>query len=174
MNIQAALLKEHSKRNTEAIVAYIGDDAARFKELIQVFSLPEYRLVQRASWPLSYIVARHPQLLSPYWDTLFALLKQQPHPAFKRNLLRTIRELPVIPEQQHSRVIDVCMDAITNMHEPAAIRVFAIYIMGKLCKTYPELGNELMLMLEPLMEDSLPSLRASARKVLSQIKKISR
>lgn len=171
MNIKAALLKEHSKRNTEAIVTYIGNNKEHFDELMEVFKSSEYRLVQRASWPLSYIISQSPSLLTPYWDILFELLKHQPHPAFKRNLLRTIRELKEIPENQQARIADLCISTIQNMHEPAAIRVFSIYIMGKLCKIYPELSNELLLLLEPLTQHELPSLRTSAHKVLTQIRK---
>ncbi len=174
MNIREALVKEHSKRNTMAIVDFIGEDKERFAELIDVFNTSDYRLVQRAAWPISYIAERAPGLLSPHWKTLFKLIDTNPHPAYKRNLLRTLRMMDEIPTFIHSKVIDVCFQAIPSVHEPAAVRAFAIHIMGKLCKVYPELANELSMMLEVLTDHELPSIRSSARNVLKMLSKISK
>ena len=174
MNIREALVKEHSKRNTLAIVEFIGDDKKRFTELMNVFSTGDYRLVQRAAWPISYIAEQAPGLLTPHWKTLFKLIDTNPHPAYKRNLLRTLRMMDEIPTTIHSKVIDVCFKAIPNVHEPAAVRAFAIHIMGKLCKVYPEFSSELSMLLEVLVDHELPSIRSSAKNVLKILSKISK
>ncbi len=47
--IKTLLLAEHSKAQTDKILAYIGNDSARFDELMQLFFHDEYRVVQRAA-----------------------------------------------------------------------------------------------------------------------------
>lgn len=63
MDIRRALMAEHSKRRTMAVVEYIGDDARRFAELMKLFFAGEYRLAHRAAWPMNYCAERHPELI---------------------------------------------------------------------------------------------------------------
>ena len=63
MNIRDTLLEEHSKAQCHKIVAYIGNNQERFNELAALFLYDEYRVAQRAAWPLSYCVAAHPGLI---------------------------------------------------------------------------------------------------------------
>lgn len=171
MNIKDSLLREHSKPNTLAIVHYIGNDASLFKQLVTLLQSDNQRLVQRASWPLSYIVENNPELVYPHLPVLLKLLDEPLHIAYKRNMFRLLRGMQTIPEKHHSQVIDYCIRAITNMNDPAAVRAFAIHVMGKLFTVYPELGNELKIMLQPLTDHELPSIRSSATHVLKQIAK---
>jgi hypothetical protein len=50
MNLRQQILKEHSKRNTDKIVSYIGNDPERFKILFDLFLNDESRVVQRSAW----------------------------------------------------------------------------------------------------------------------------
>ena len=52
MNLREALLKEHSKKQMLKIVKYIGNDQQRFDELMKLFLESEYRITQRAAWPV--------------------------------------------------------------------------------------------------------------------------
>ena len=65
MDIRQALTAEHSKRQTIAIVEFIGDDARRFAELMKIFFAGEYRLTQRAAWTLNSCAERRPELIRP-------------------------------------------------------------------------------------------------------------
>lgn len=49
INIQQLLQEEHSKKQTDRIVRYIGKDKTRFAVLIGLFFNGEYRIVQRAA-----------------------------------------------------------------------------------------------------------------------------
>jgi hypothetical protein len=54
LNIHQLLQEEHSKKQTDRIVRYIGNDKTRFAGLIELFFTGEYRITQRAARPLSY------------------------------------------------------------------------------------------------------------------------
>jgi hypothetical protein len=55
MDLLAALTEEHSKAQCNKIVAYIGNDKKKFAELMKLFFEGEYRITQRAAWPMSLL-----------------------------------------------------------------------------------------------------------------------
>jgi hypothetical protein len=59
-----------------AIVEFIGDDARRFAELMKIVFAGEYRLTQRAAWPMNYCAERHPELIRPYLPKLLDCLER--------------------------------------------------------------------------------------------------
>ena len=63
MDLKEALLREHSKRQTQSISDFIGNHQSRFDALMQIFFTEDYRVVQRAAWVLSYSAMAHPILV---------------------------------------------------------------------------------------------------------------
>jgi len=70
MDLRQTILAEHSKANCNKIVKWVGDSQTRFTELFNLFLNSEYRVNQRAAWPLSYCVINHPSLISPHFAKL--------------------------------------------------------------------------------------------------------
>lgn len=173
MNIQERLEAEHSKALTIGIVNYIGDDKNRFKELMTIFLKGEYRLTQRAAWPLSYIAIEHPQLLKPYFDKFIKKLDDSSsHPAIARNIFRVLQEIE-IPEKYQGILIDKSFKVIMNETQPAAVRAFAITVASRICKKYPELKNELLILLKELSSlPQLPSMTARLKMALKELKMV--
>jgi len=66
MNLEAEILKEHSKRNTVRLAAWVGADKKRFKELMDLFLKGEYRVTQRSAWIVRHCAEKHPHLITPY------------------------------------------------------------------------------------------------------------
>ena len=66
MNLRDIILKEHSKTNCTYIVKWIGNNQQRFDELVCLFLHDEYRIIQRAAWPFSEVVMRHPGLIKKH------------------------------------------------------------------------------------------------------------
>ena len=65
MDLEEALLKEHSKKQCKVITDYIGNDASPFAELMKIFFRGDYRLSQRAAWAMSNLVLDHPATDNP-------------------------------------------------------------------------------------------------------------
>src|SRR5450432_171027 len=103
MNLEEALLKEHSKKQCDKIVHFIGSSKERFAELMKLFFAGEYRVTQRAAWPMSYCVRNHPQLIQPYFKKLLGNLeKNDLHDALKRNTVRLLQDVE-IPKKHHGK-----------------------------------------------------------------------
>src|SRR6185312_9479450 len=101
MDLSKLLRAEHSKKQTDRIVGYIGSDRDRFAGLMKLFFEGEYRITQRAAWPLSYCVRQHPGLITPYYKRLLDNLgRKDIHPAVIRNTLRLLQDVS-IPKRFH-------------------------------------------------------------------------
>lgn len=167
MDIRQALMTEHSKRQTMAIVEFIGDDPKRFAELMKLFFAGEYRLTQRAAWPMNYCAQRHPKLILPYLPKLLDCLEREDrHTAVKRNILRLLQYIE-IPKRLAGRVYAHSIDLLDDVYQPIAVRVFAMSVAAGIAKTEPDLLNELRLVVSKHLPHSSAAFKARARGILS-------
>ena len=166
MDICQPLRAEYSKRQTMAIVEFIGDDARRFAELMKVFFAGEYRLTQRAAWPMNYCAELHPQLIQPYLPKLLDCLQQKgAHDAVKRNIVRLLQYVE-IPKKLRAKVYSHCVDLVDDPHEPIAVRVFAVTVAARIAKAEPALLNELQLIVRQHLPHTTIAFQKRARAVL--------
>src|ERR1700722_13202243 len=132
MDLEKLLRAEHSRKQTDRIVAYIGDDKERFGALINLFFEGEYRITQRAAWPLSYCVREHPELINPYFKPMLDnLARKDIHVAVIRNTLRLLQDVS-IPKRCHGRVMSICFDFVADPETPIAVKAFALTVLGNL------------------------------------------
>jgi hypothetical protein len=166
INIHQLLQEEHSKKQTHRIVKYIGNDKARFAVLIGLFFKGEYRITQRAAWPLSYCVRAYPELIQPYFKPLLDnLARKDLHVAVIRNTVRLLQDVE-IPRRFHGRVMSACFEFIQGPETPIAVKAFSLTILGTLAADYPDILPELKLIIEEQWEHATPAFRSRARKVL--------
>jgi hypothetical protein len=169
MDLLKLLREEHSKKQTDRIVNYIGDDQKRFAELINLFFKGEYRITQRAAWPMSYCVRRHPELILPYFKLLLDnLARKDIHIAVIRNTVRLLQDVD-IPKRYHGRVMSTCFEFIQSPETPIAVKAFSLTILSHLAVDYPEIRRELKLIIEEQWEHATPAFRSRARRILKDM-----
>jgi len=168
MNIRDALLEEHSKEQTAKIVDYVGDDPERFAELMKQMLGPVYRLSQRASWPVSNCIERHPHLITPYWTKLAGQLERyDAHIAVRRNVVRLLQFVE-IPKRYQGRIFDACYRLAGDVSQPVAVRCFSTTVAANIAKGNAELMNDLRLAATAHPEMDTPGMRARFRKVFGK------
>lgn len=171
MDILQSLKKEHSKKQTDRIVNYIGKDKGRFGVLIGLFFNGEYRVTQRAAWPLSYCVRAHPELIEPYFKPLLENLQRKDIPvAVARNTVRLLQDV-TIPKKFQGRVMSICFDFLQAPETPIAVRAFSLTVLGNLSRDYPDIRGELKLIIDEQWDRMTPALRSRSKKVLKQMEK---
>ena len=169
MKLRETILKEHSKANCTRIVNWIGKDQKRFNQLFDLFLNDEYRVVQRAAWPLSYIVIAHPFLIQKHFSKLVKNLnKPDIHDSVKRNTLRLLQEIS-IPKKFHGEVMNICFDYIVSPKEKAAIKAFSLTILQNLSKKYPDIKQELKTVIEDRWDFESAAFHSRARKILQEV-----
>lgn len=169
MNLRDIILQEHSKAQKDSIVQWIGSSQERFDELFKLLLHDEYRVVQRAAWPLSDCVINHPLFIKKH---LAALIKkmQEPkvHDAVKRNALRLLQHID-IPEKHSGEIMNLCFQYIESMEEPVAIKAFSLTILQNLSAVYPEIIPEVKLIIEDRLPYETAAFKSRAKKFMKGV-----
>jgi hypothetical protein len=168
MNLRETLLAEHSKAQKIKIVNWIGNNQQRFDELFSLFLSDEYRVVQRAAWPLSFAVIAYPQLIKKHFSKLLKNLdKPNIHDAVKRNTVRLLQDIDM-PEKHHGTILNRCFEYINSPLEKVAIKAFSLTILQKLCRQYPDIKQELITIIESQWPYETAAFKSRARKLLKE------
>lgn len=132
---------------------------------MNLFFNDEYRVTQRASWPIAMLAERNPELLKPYLKTLIYNLKSSVHDAVKRNSTKILLILE-IPEELLGVTIDIMFKFLMDPKEPVAIKANAITIIYRLAQNEPDLIRELKLIIEDQLPYASPGFTSRAKKIL--------
>ena len=166
MNIRDEILAEHSKRQTQKIVDWVGDDTERFEELMRLFLGDVYRITQRAGWPLSNCVEKYPELIKPYFAKLLKQLERDDvHVAVRRNVVRLLQFVE-IPKRYQGRIFDACYNLVADPAQPVAIRCFSMTVAANIARGQLELLDELRLVAATFPQAATAGFRSRARRVL--------
>jgi hypothetical protein len=174
VDLRAEILKEHSKRQSVKIATWIGNDRARFKQLMELFLYGEYRITQRSAWIVSYCGENHPELITPWLSKMLEKM-QEPgvHVAVKRNVLRILQDVN-IPRTLLGIVTKLCFDYLTSTDNPIAVKVFAMTVLANVAKQEPDITRELRATIELMLPYAGPGIRSRGKRVLKQLERMSR
>ncbi len=169
MDLRTTILAEHSAAQAQKIVEYISADANKCKDLMQLFLGNEYRVTQRAAWPLGIIGEVQPQLIAPYFSVLLKKLKDEnAHPAVQRNITR-IFQFVSLPKKHHGELMAICFDFIEKVETPIAVQAASLSILCRLAKTYPAIANEIKLIIEKNLPNASAGVKHRSLKVLQEL-----
>lgn len=169
MNLRETILAEHSKANCNRIVAWVGNNQQRFDELLHLFLHDEYRVVQRAGWPLAYAAIAHPSLIKKHLGKILQNLEKPGlHEAVKRNTVRLLQDIK-IPEKYHGAVMNRCFDYISSPAEKPAVKAFSLTILQNLSRQYPEISPEIKTVIEDRWDYETAAFKSRARKILKEL-----
>ena len=142
------------------------------KALYHLLSDTDRRVANNAAWVLSCSDGKVMRSLLRYQNQLIDLLIGTKDKSFSRMLFSILRRQTFEKSNLRTDFLDFCLNEIVNSNQAIAIRAHAIYVSYSLCKAYPELLNELFMMLQMLESESLsPGLRHARNTIMSAIKK---
>jgi hypothetical protein len=171
VNLRETILEEHSKKQCLKIVAWVGDDKKRFAELMRLMLEDEYRVAQRAAYPVGYCVQKQPGLIKPWFGRMISKIRQKNiHDAVRRNALRIFEEVD-IPEKYCGVLFDLSNQYLHDLSQPVAVRAFALSVMSNIACKYPDLKQEVRLNAESLLQCGIPALESRGRRSLRELAK---
>lgn len=172
MNPAKQLYKEHSRRNTDLIVKWIGHDRKRFNQVIVLLSDADLILVQRSSWVVKNSLIDNSEWINSIARTLLNVMKKQgQHEGVIRHML-SIFEEGRIPVRYEAEIMDACFRYFMNASSAIAVRVISMSILAKLSCKYIEIRNELIGLIHLEIEKGAgPAMQARAKKVLKDLEK---
>jgi len=170
MKMIEVLKKGHSRSLRTKIVSHIGDDAVRFKELVNLYLDGPYRITQRAAWPLSYCVQKHPHLVKSHLKTLINFLdRPDTHVAVRRNTVRLLQFID-LPKSLQAKVADICFAFLSDRKEPVAVRVFSMTVLANIAREQPDLRNEIVIQIEDHLPYGSSAFKNRGARILKQLK----
>ncbi|MBX7227301.1 MAG: hypothetical protein K1X55_14795 [Chitinophagales bacterium] len=162
MELREIVLAEHSKQQQLKIITLIGDNHERFLELMHLFLTDEYRVVQRVAWVMGALGEIHPEWFLNFIPDIIQKIKQPEHEAVKRNCLRILTFISISEEWQ-GELFDICFNIIGSFEELPAPKAYAIAIITKYIKVYPELAQELDILLQQILPHEGPAVKSKAK-----------
>lgn len=169
MILRDEILKEHSRENSLRIASYACQSEKNFKELMLCFSDKENRVAQRAAWSVSLATGKKPEMIRPYIKELVAQLQRKDvHNAVIRNSVRILESIQ-IPEKFHGAVMNTCFKFIEDPATPVAVKAFSLTTLFNLSKHYPEILQELKLIIEERWDTETAAFKSRGRKILKSI-----
>lgn len=168
--LQDLLSRPISKQQVSGIVKSLTNQQLVSSVLLPLFFSQSVKIADRAAWILSNCAELEPAQLLPFLNEIIDTLNRPPvTEAVKRNVLRILQFLPP-PEASHASLLNHCFNFLQDAGETVAVKVFAMTVLADLVPLYPEIANELILVLEDLLENqSTPGIRSRANKVLQQL-----
>lgn len=157
-----SIINQHNLNSVQLICKWIGEDDKRLKELAEIVFGNNKNLSRKASWSFYNYSQIHPEKVEKYASKMLALLETSNlHNAVYRNITGAFQYIK-INEKLAGRLINCCVEFVSNPKTLPAITANCLTILHKFSKQYPELNSEIELLLEGL-DMSKPSIRARVK-----------
>ena len=172
MELKERLLSFSSfgKKEGELVAKELIKTTPNLESLVALFVQKQdnVHVIQRAAWVFSKCIDIEVELVKPHIGILLDNLNNTPSDAVKRNTLRVLQNVE-LPEEHWDQAVDKCFAYLEDRKEAVAIQVFAMTILANIVSHYPELKNELKILLEDRMEYGSAGFQSRAKKILKQL-----
>ena len=174
MKLQHELTRWPAKEKALEITAWIGNDAARFAELMDLVLGGDPTFSKYASWLLSHCMEKNPQLLDPYLEALVAnLAKPDLNDSVVRSTIKALAGIE-IPAHLQGHVLQHGFDLLLDPKIPVSIQVHAMQAVFNISKTEPDLLRELQVVIEDGMLHGTAGYKSRGKRILLEIGKMLR
>ena len=145
-----------------------------FLKLLEYSFSSDSNLAFRASWTLTKVCDKFPEIIDPYLSQVIDSLSKIDNESTLRSLLRIISlsNLAKIDNRQHGLLADFCFIALNSGFSAIAVKAYTMEILYRLSLIYPDLATELSASLRILMEDGSAGINARGRHILKKLAEI--
>jgi len=154
----------------EEMEAYLKSHPEDFSEAIDLAVGDRERYSWRAAWLLSRCMVKNDERVRGSLDRLIAAMPEKPDGHW-RELMKVVAAMH-LDDEQEGRLFEMAMQQWQNPDKQSSVRWKAFQFMSSMVKKYPDLAEEVKLVLLPRLIDPLsPGVRRSvsreARKILA-------
>jgi 8-oxo-dGTP diphosphatase len=158
-------------KEAEWVAASAIDNPAIFLKLFEYSLSTDKKLAFRASWTLTKVCDRFPEIIYPYLEQIVENLSKIDNESSLRSFLRIISlsELEKISSRHQGLLADFCFSALNSGFSAIAVKAYSMEILYKLSQVYTELANELSTSIGILMEDGSAGITSRGRIILRKL-----
>lgn len=167
-NLIEQLSGELSRRNTDYIAHWIGENPKRYKQIMEIVFAESPGIQMRAAWVISVVSDKYPILFKTYTHRVISNIKKFEHSGTRRLLLRQLAAIE-IPEKHYGKVYDTCFNWLMSKDEPPAVKVYCMQILVNIAEKLPDLKREIRLILEELANHESPAIKSRSKLLLKML-----
>jgi len=173
-DLQTMVNNMMSMKEAEWIAISAIENPAIFIKLYEYSHSPDKRLAFRASWTLSKVCDKFPELIYPYLSKIVESLNKIDNESTLRSflLIISLSDLGKINSRQHGMLADYCFSALNSGFSAIAVKAYSMDILYSLSLIYPELENELAASIRIVMEDGSAGITARGSMILKKLAEI--
>jgi 8-oxo-dGTP diphosphatase len=173
-DLQSIVNNMMSMKEAEWVATSAIENPAIFIKLYEYSCSADKKLAFRASWTLTKVCGRFPELIYPYLSQIVEKLGEINNESTLRSFLRilSLSDLDRINSRQHGRLTDFCFKTLNSGFSAIAVKAYSMEILYRLSLIYPELANELSTSIRILLEDGSAGITARGRMVLRKMAEI--
>jgi hypothetical protein len=168
MNLKESLQNRLSRAEMVALAKKVCAQEDSFKTLIHLILKGKPPVPQYGAWLLQHCSDQAPQLIKPYVSRLLSLIEGDVHDGVRRGVLRSLEPID-LADKDIGKAADLCFRYLADPKEPVAVRVFAMSILGNICKKEADLIEELTLLIHAVIPTGSAALAARGRMVLKKL-----
>ena len=169
--LQSVVQKMMSIKEAEWVAESAIENPAIFMRLFEYSLSSDKKLAFRASWTLTKVSDKFPELIYPCLEQIVDSLGKIDNVSTLRSFLRIISltNLEKIKSRQHGILADFCFTVLNSGFSAIAVKAYSMEILYKLSLIYPELANELSTSLHILMEDGSAGITARGHTIIKKL-----
>ena len=169
INYSALLMQQLSRRNMEYVAHCIGDDEQEFQRLMILVLHGREPVVQRAAWAMDVCLQAHPELLTPYIESLIDALPRFSNNSVRRQVVKALATCNKIPEKLEGQLVDLCFQWVQSSNMPVAVKVHCMQILANIAARLPDLAGELRTVIIEQIPRNSTGFASRGRKILKEI-----
>lgn len=166
------LLFDSSRRTADIAVGIIGDNPELFGQFVALAMLDKGPFAMRAARVVQLAGYKHPELIRPYTKELILKFNSFRNDGLRRSILKIFSESSLDPDEESIGIlVDICFTCLLNPAEKPAMKTYAMVILHKITRFYPDIIPELISTIEDQMPKSSAAIKAVGRQTLTKLYK---
>ncbi len=164
------ILTDSGRATADMAVDIISHKPELFDEAYALCMKQEGRMAMRAARVVWLVAEQMPELFRPHFSDMVHRLDGLEHSSVKRCMLKilTIYDLAG-QEDLHGMIIEASFKFMNDPGEEVAIRGYAVGVLERMIRIYPDLAGELLAALQLLIESGPDTLARYSTKKLREI-----
>ena len=164
-----------SAQEAEWIATSAMDNPAFIAKLLGYSYSDDRKLSFRASWTLSRVFDKNPEMINPYLGDIVEKLNSLDNESTQRSFLRivSLTDISRLSLKHHGILADHCFKALNSGFSAIAIKAYSMEIIYRLALIYPELANELSASISMLQGEGSAGIKARGKIILGKLSEVS-
>lgn len=171
MDFRSLLADIPSGVGRDLLIQEVIKSESHFTLLLELAIHEKDPLAWRASWVLDGSDELKPGLATAYITTIVKALPGMESKGSLRSLLRLLTRYD-IPEEEQGLLIDLCFSYLVSELYPVAVKAHAMMIIYQHVLLYPELKDELIVVIEDQISNNSVGFKSRGRRLIKQMEKL--